>query len=119
MGGFRNDHIAEITGVPITGGVFTFRIRVTNFKGDFMERTYTFCVVAITPTTLPDAPFGGPYNQFLSATGCAAQNIEWTVVSGALPDGLQLELTSGLITGTPIVPGSFAFTVQARTGVEP
>jgi hypothetical protein len=34
------------------------------------------------------------------------------VVAGALPAGLQLTSSSGLLSGTPSVAGSFAFTVQ-------
>jgi autotransporter-associated beta strand protein len=59
---------------------------------------------------LPAAERGSVYNfQFIASGG--VQPREWAVVAGALPAGLQLT-SSGLLTGTPSVAGSFAFTVQ-------
>src|SRR5258708_6256378 len=36
----------------------------------------------------------------------------WTITSGSLPPGLQLNAASGTITGTPTQTGSFPFTAQ-------
>jgi hypothetical protein len=35
--------------------------------------------------------------------------------SGALPDGLTLDPVSGVLSGTPTVPGTFTFTLEAST----
>src|SRR5207247_1515953 len=35
----------------------------------------------------------------------------WTIISGSLPPGLSLSAT-GAIAGTPLLPGTYSFTVQ-------
>ena len=40
----------------------------------------------------------------------------WSIVSGALPDGLTLTANSGVISGTPTSAGTSNFTVQVRPG---
>jgi hypothetical protein len=52
--------------------------------------------------------YGGVY----AAGGTPAY--KFTVVSGALPKGLKMKSTTGVITGTPKVPGAFDFTVEVR-----
>lgn len=59
---------------------------------------------------LPAAERGSVYNfQFIASGGVSPR--EWAVLAGALPAGLQLT-SSGLLSGTPSVAGSFGFTAQ-------
>jgi len=37
-----------------------------------------------------------------------------TVTNGAVPEGMSLDATTGVLSGTPIAPGSFSFTVEAE-----
>lgn len=39
--------------------------------------------------------------------------VTWTVTNGALPTGLSLNSSTGLLSGTPYISGSFTFTVTA------
>lgn len=114
-GGFRNEHNALITGTPTQDGTFTFTVRVTNFRGDTMQKQYTLCVIAITPSALPDPVLGVAYSQTLSGSSCAAQPINWTLVGGNLPTGLFLDNVTGIISGTPTTTGAFNFTIEATT----
>jgi len=68
--------------------------------------------ISITPTTLPDGPTNVAYSQTLTATGGTAP-YTWSITAGALPAGLTLDSASGVISGTPTVPGTSTFTVTA------
>ncbi len=52
---------------------------------------------------------------FVDRTVVAGGNTPYntTITSGALPNGLQLDLSSGILSGTPAASGVFAFTVDA------
>jgi hypothetical protein len=60
---------------------------------------------ALTPANLGEA-----YSTSVSATGTG---ITYGVTSGALPDGLSLDSSSGAITGTTTVANTFNFTITA------
>lgn len=67
----------------------------------------------ITTTSLGLITEGIEYSLTLAATGTVP--IEWTVVSGALPGGLNLT-NGGLLSGTPSAEGAYDFTIQAANG---
>lgn len=64
-----------------------------------------------TPT---DATAGEPYSYDFEATGDAT--IAFAVTDGALPDGLVLDGTSGVVSGTPVDEDVDTFTVTASNG---
>ncbi|MGE5580456.1 MAG: leucine-rich repeat protein [Bacillota bacterium] len=64
----------------------------------------------ITTTTLPGGTVGTPYIQTLEADGDTP--ITWMIVSGSLPDGIDLE-SDGDLSGTPTTAGTYNFTVMA------
>lgn len=59
---------------------------------------------------LPTGTATEVYSTSVSATGTG---ITYGVTSGALPDGLSLNSSSGAITGTPTVANTFNFTITA------
>ena len=73
----------------------------------------------ITTASLPNGTAEQEYSQRLEFTGYHSGWVEWTVVSGKLPDGLTVGYYSGgggsLIRGTPTTAGTYTFTLKLRT----
>jgi len=69
---------------------------------------------AIIPATLPEAMIGVPYSQQLTLTGCAG-TVVWSISGGSLPQGMSLNPTTGVLSGTVTFPtaGNVAITVKA------
>lgn len=67
--------------------------------------------LAIDTITIPSAVVAAPYSATLDASG-GRPPYTWGVVSGSLPPGVQLNASTGIISGSPSQAGSFAFTVR-------
>jgi putative Ig domain-containing protein/FG-GAP repeat protein len=83
-------------------------------------------VYATTPTApplvmvgpLPPATVGLPYSQTLTASGGTPPYV-WSVVSGALPNGIALSPGTGVLSGTPTAAGTFNFAVGLSDSTTP
>jgi hypothetical protein len=72
----------------------------------------------ITTTLLGASQVGVPYSQTLTATGGTAP-YTWSISSGALPAGLNLNSSTGAISGTALTAGSYAFTPKVTDSENP
>ncbi|WP_240148295.1 ice-binding family protein [Diaminobutyricibacter tongyongensis] len=72
---------------------------------------------AITSGAPTGATAGTPYSFTVTATGTPAPT--FAVTAGALPAGLKLNTSTGLISGTPTAVGSANFTITASNGTLP
>jgi hypothetical protein len=66
--------------------------------------------VITTSNPLPNAAEGDAYTTTLMATD-GVPPYSWAVSSGALPPGLNLNVDTGVISGTPVIAGNYSFTV--------
>ena len=69
--------------------------------------------LSITTTTVPGATMGVAYSAPLAASG-GKPPYQWSMFAGALPLGLQLNPSTGTISGTPTQSGTFQFTAQVK-----
>jgi len=97
----------NISGVPISTGSFSFALRVTDQIPQSDQQNYTIAINASTPPSItsPSSLQAGTVNQpypntQLAATG-GTQPYSWSV-NPALPNGLTLNPSSGVISGTPL-----------------
>ena len=65
----------------------------------------------ITSTSLPSATTAVPYRATLTASA-GTPPYQWTLSAGSLPQGFQLDNTTGIISGSSNSAGSFSFTIQ-------
>ena len=107
-----------LSGIPAVTGTFDFAVSATDTSSPQQTASKTFTVTfqpRLTITTsspLPIGIVGVFYTQQLSASG--PTSVTWSASSGSLPPGLTLS-SGGTIAGTPTVPGSFDFTIQASS----
>lgn len=101
-------------------------VSATSFAADYFvvvpvpNRTGT-AKVALNAYTLPSALAGSAYAGFdfktvLKVTNdpnYSASYAKWALTSGALPQGMTLNASTGMLTGTPVAAGSYSFEVQA------
>ena len=67
--------------------------------------------LAVSTTSLPATDASTAYTATLSATG-GTMPYRWSLASGTLPTGIQLQGSSGIIAGTTSVTGSFPLTAK-------
>jgi photosystem II stability/assembly factor-like uncharacterized protein len=72
----------------------------------------------ITTTSLPSDTLTYPYSVALGASG-GVPPYAWSITSGILPPGLNLDPTSGVISGMTTTVGSYPFTVQVADSQTP
>ena len=106
----------NFTGVPQIPGDFTFGVLIRDSSGFSTNVALTIPVSAssalrIATASLPGGTTGVAYNQTLTASG-GREPYSWVVVSGTVPNGLSLNPLSGVLSGTPTLPGSGFFVVR-------
>lgn len=114
-----NSMTCTLSGVVTTPGTYTFTIGTTDSAGNTGSRAFTLVIaggVVLDPPTLPAATYGVAYSQTLVATGGFGTGYAYSLVSGALPTGLALNASTGEITGTPTLVGTYAFTMGVTDG---
>jgi hypothetical protein len=116
-----NPSTGQITGTPSVAGKFDFTVQATDTlnQSDTQALSITIDLPAppnITTTSpLPNGIVGTPgYSEQVQATG-GIGNRSWTIVSpgiGPLPPGLDIDPSTGVISGEPTTAGTYNFTVQ-------
>jgi Putative Ig domain len=107
------DRDGSIHGTPTQAGTWSFWIELS----DEDPPSAAWCTPVkserefIVTVAAPPASVGSAYSVQLRAEGIGAQT--WSIGSGALPLGLVLGQTTGMITGAPALPGVFPLRLLA------
>ena len=104
-----------ISGTPTAlAGPYPFTVQVQDTSGQHDTQALSVRVTPdITTTTLLPGTVNQAYNQPMAATGGTAP-LTWSISAGTLPAGLNLDATTGVISGTPTATGTSPFTVQVQ-----
>lgn len=93
-----------LSGTPTATGTFSFTAKVTDAASATgaapLQITISAAGVTITTASLPNGEVNTSYAGALAATGGTAP-YTWSITSGALPTGMNLNSSTGAIGGTP------------------
>jgi uncharacterized protein YhjY with autotransporter beta-barrel domain len=104
-----------LSGTPTAAGSVTLTVQAADAHQFTGTQSYTLVVssanVGLTPATLPNATAEAAYTTTLTAAGGTAP-YTFSVSSGSLPAGLILNASTGVLSGTTNVAGSFTFGIK-------
>jgi large repetitive protein len=116
-----------LSGTPTQAGTFNFWVEMQLPDNDHCNGTADTTQEQFSITILPGVPrlvigpeqsgvpvgtVSTPYSLQMTAT--VPDSKTWSIADGALPAGVTLVSTNGLISGTPTTAGTYAFTVRAE-----
>jgi large repetitive protein len=124
--GLNLNSTGEITGTPTTAGTtsITFQAADSSSPEQTAKATLSLTIVQLTITTasLLNPMVGEAYNQTLQyEDNGGTLPVTWSLASGTLPTGFNLDPSSGAITGTATAGevGTTTFTVQVTDSSAP
>ena len=105
----------QISGTALTDGSSTFSVRLQDAIGATSQVTLTINVTSSTLNIAADnvstGQAGIAYSSTLTASGGTGTGYSFVVIGGALPTGVTLS-SSGVLSGTPTVSGSFPVVIR-------
>jgi large repetitive protein len=110
-----------ISGTPTTNGTFNITFRLNDSAQTSVTKALTLtvnpAVISISTTSpLTKGAVGQSYSVTMAVSGGISPH-KWTVGTG-VPAGLSLNGTTGVLSGTPTVAGTFNFSVQVTDAAQ-
>jgi hypothetical protein len=109
-----------ISGTPTAYGAFSYTIQVKDSSGATATTGATNCTITISPRllTVTCAPattgtLGTMYNSAVVTSG-GTGGYTFSLSSGALPAGVTLIPSTGVLSGTPTAYGTFSYTIKGK-----
>ncbi len=119
--GLSGNSNGAISGTPTAAGAFAVAAEVTDARGQRSARVLSLTVVVRpTITSSPGATpvaVGQPISGGFAAAG-GRPPYQWAITSGALPPGIGFVSSTGALSGTPTVEGTFAFGVTVTDSLQ-
>ena len=113
-----------VTGTPSANAQYAFTVQLTD-SDEEQPQTATLqlsvtiaaspLLLTISNKSVPDGRVGASYQYVLRTAPNAADT--WRFKEGGLPNGIEFDPESAVLSGTPTEPGSFTFAIVAMSGV--
>ncbi len=114
-----NTSTGLISGTPSATGTGNFTVAVADSSSPVQTKSVSLSIAVASSAppaltisaSLPSGTAGTAYSNPMSASG-GTPAYTWSISAGSLPPGLTLAATTGIISGTPIISGTFNFTAS-------
>ncbi|MDE4914879.1 putative Ig domain-containing protein [Methylobacterium sp. 092160098-2] len=119
-----NPSTGDISGTPPVSGTYSgIRIRASDQNGSTATSLAYTIVISGRPLSLTaniplTGVLGQPYSGSVTAKG-GTKPLAYTIYSGALPDGLDIDTGTGAIAGVPTARGTRTFSVRVLDSSKP
>lgn len=112
-------HVATSTTTTVNfGGGNVSSTQVTTDSASAVEIiTFTPLPPSLTCSAVSSGVVGVPFNSPAPTVTGGTPAFTFSITSGALPNGLTLNTTTGAVTGTPTAAGTFSIGVRDSTGL--
>ncbi len=112
-----------ISGIPTSAGSVSIVVKVTDSVSGIAIKPLNLTVTAagalsITTSSLPSGRVGDVYSATMAASNGTGA-LSWSIVSGALPVGLTLNPSTGVISGTPTTAATSTATIRVQDSGSP
>ncbi|AMP09949.1 autotransporter beta-domain protein [Collimonas arenae] len=111
-----NASTGALAGTPTAAGTFNFTMKAQDGNSFSGSQAYSLIIasasVTLNPATLANPTAEAPYSATLTAGGGTAP-YSFSINGGALPSGLTLNTSTGVLSGTTNQSGTFTFSVRA------
>ena len=113
-----------VSGTPTTAGTASLTFKVADSSSPIQTKSVTLSLsvttsqLTITTTSLSSGTNGASYSSPMTSTG-GTPAYTWSVTAGALPAGLTMATTTGIISGTPTTSGTYNFTATVADNGTP
>ncbi|HXG91576.1 MAG TPA: putative Ig domain-containing protein [Blastocatellia bacterium] len=106
-----------LSGTPAAAGVFTFTVEAKDADSRAARKILSLTVtpppVSLELASLIETMQGAPFS-YQPAVAGGTPPYTWAITSGALPAGLALNSSTGLISGTPTASGLFTVGIAVK-----
>ena len=109
-----------LAGTPATAGTYNFTVMATDSVSNSSTQALSLVinpVNVLSPGSLPDwtVNLGGYSKTITSTGGTGSKTLQAS--TGAIPPGLNMDLTTGILSGTPNQTGTYSFTIAVFDSV--
>ena len=114
-----NASTGAVTGTVTTPGVYNYTLRVTDADGNVDDTPFSTTVNAYTVPSLSGSYAGtATRTKAYNSSGVTRSNglapFTWSIINGSVPPGINLNTSTGQLSGTPTTTSWNTYTFQAR-----
>jgi uncharacterized delta-60 repeat protein len=109
----------RLIGTPTNTGSATFTTKVADADGRILRQNFSLFVddpLSISTSYLNTGITGQPYSQTLQGTG-GYGGYTWSIYSGTLPQGINLDASTGVLSGAPQTTATMPLVIMVEDSV--